>query len=77
MLGSRCSAFSRSLAAVPMSRPSVIMSTWAYEIGSHPQDMTVAVPVFYDDELVRGDDGWRVAHRRFIQVRVAAVGEPA
>ena len=30
---------------------------------------------FYDDELVRGDDGWRVARRRFIQVRVAAVGE--
>ena len=32
---------------------------------------------FYDDELVRGDDGWRVARRRFIQVRVAAVGDPA
>ena len=32
---------------------------------------------FYDDELVRGDDGWRVARRRFIQVRVAPVGDPA
>jgi len=30
---------------------------------------------FYDDELVRSDDGWRVARRRFIQVRVAPVGE--
>lgn len=32
---------------------------------------------FYDDELVRGDDGWRVARRRFIQVRVASVGQPS
>jgi ketosteroid isomerase-like protein len=32
---------------------------------------------FYDDELVRGDDGWRVARRRFIQVRVAPVGQPS
>ena len=32
---------------------------------------------FYDDELVRGDDGWRVARRQFIQVRVAQVGDPA
>ncbi|MDT5047227.1 MAG: hypothetical protein QOG75_3090 [Mycobacterium sp.] len=30
---------------------------------------------FYDDELVRTDDGWRVARRRFIQVRVAAIGQ--
>lgn len=30
---------------------------------------------FYDDELVRNNDGWRVARRRFIQVRVAPVGE--
>jgi len=30
---------------------------------------------FYDDELVRSDDGWRVARRRFTQVRVAAVGD--
>ena len=29
---------------------------------------------FYDDELVRTDDGWRVARRHFVQVRVAAVG---
>jgi hypothetical protein len=32
---------------------------------------------FYDDDLVRGDDGWRVARRRFIQVRVAPVGQPS
>ena len=32
---------------------------------------------FYDDELVRADDGWRVARRRFIQVRVAPVGTPS
>ena len=31
---------------------------------------------FYDDELIRGDDGWRVARRQFIQVRVAQVGDP-
>jgi 3-phenylpropionate/cinnamic acid dioxygenase small subunit len=31
---------------------------------------------FYDDEFVRTEDGWRIARRRFIQVRVAAVGEP-
>jgi 3-phenylpropionate/cinnamic acid dioxygenase small subunit len=30
---------------------------------------------FYDDELVRTDDGWRVARRHFTQVRVAAVGD--
>jgi 3-phenylpropionate/cinnamic acid dioxygenase small subunit len=30
---------------------------------------------FYDDELVRGDDGWRVARRRFTSVRVAPVGQ--
>ena len=29
---------------------------------------------FYDDELIRTDDGWRVARRRFVQVRVAQVG---
>ena len=29
---------------------------------------------FYEDELARIGDGWRVAHRRFIQVRVAQVG---
>ena len=32
---------------------------------------------FYDDELVRGDGGWRVARRRFTQVRVAPVGQPS
>jgi 3-phenylpropionate/cinnamic acid dioxygenase small subunit len=32
---------------------------------------------FYDDELVRGDEGWRVARRHFIQVRVAQVGDPS
>jgi len=30
---------------------------------------------FYDDELVRTDGGWRVTRRRFIQVRVAAIGQ--
>ncbi|MFY9763867.1 MAG: nuclear transport factor 2 family protein [Mycobacterium sp.] len=30
---------------------------------------------FYDDDLVRTDDGWRVTRRRFIQVRVAAIGQ--
>ena len=29
---------------------------------------------FYDDELVRTDDGWRVTRRHFVQVRVAQVG---
>jgi 3-phenylpropionate/cinnamic acid dioxygenase small subunit len=32
---------------------------------------------FYDDGLVRGDHGWRVARRRFIQVRIAPVGQPS
>jgi uncharacterized protein (TIGR02246 family) len=32
---------------------------------------------FYDDDLVRVDDGWRVARRRFIQVRIAPVGDPS
>jgi 3-phenylpropionate/cinnamic acid dioxygenase small subunit len=32
---------------------------------------------FYDDDLVRTSDGWRVARRQFIQVRVAPVGQPA
>jgi SnoaL-like domain len=30
---------------------------------------------FYDDEFVRTERGWQIARRRFIQVRVAAVGE--
>jgi uncharacterized protein (TIGR02246 family) len=29
---------------------------------------------FYDDEIVRGADGWRIARRRFTQVRVTAFG---
>src|ERR1700733_11848264 len=31
----------------------------------------------YVDALIRSDDGWQVARRRFIQVRVAPVGDPA
>jgi 3-phenylpropionate/cinnamic acid dioxygenase small subunit len=31
---------------------------------------------FYDDEIVRTCDGWRIARRRFTAVRVATVGEP-
>ncbi len=30
---------------------------------------------FYDDDLVRTPTGWRVARRRFTQVRVATVGD--
>ncbi|MEB3031700.1 nuclear transport factor 2 family protein [[Mycobacterium] nativiensis] len=29
---------------------------------------------FYDDELVRTVDGWRIARRRFTTVRVATIG---
>jgi 3-phenylpropionate/cinnamic acid dioxygenase small subunit len=29
---------------------------------------------FYDDEIVRTADGWRIARRRFTAVRVATVG---
>ncbi len=29
---------------------------------------------FYDDELVRTGDGWRIARRRFTSVRITAVG---
>jgi 3-phenylpropionate/cinnamic acid dioxygenase small subunit len=29
---------------------------------------------FYDDELVRTEQGWQIARRRFTQVRVAPVG---
>jgi 3-phenylpropionate/cinnamic acid dioxygenase small subunit len=29
---------------------------------------------FYDDELVRTEQGWQIARRRFTQVRVAALG---
>jgi 3-phenylpropionate/cinnamic acid dioxygenase small subunit len=31
---------------------------------------------FYDDDLVRTADGWRVARRRFTPVRVTPVGAP-
>ncbi|MFZ0906725.1 MAG: nuclear transport factor 2 family protein [Mycobacterium sp.] len=31
---------------------------------------------FYDDELVRTEQGWQIARRRFTQVRVAAIGDP-
>lgn len=31
---------------------------------------------FYDDELVRTPDGWRIARRRFTAVRVSTVGSP-
>ena len=30
---------------------------------------------FYDDEIVRTTDGWRIARRRFTQVRVATFGQ--
>lgn len=30
---------------------------------------------FYDDELVRTGDGWRIARRRFTSVRITAVGQ--
>ena len=30
---------------------------------------------FYDDAIVRTDDGWRIARRRYTQVRLTAVGE--
>ena len=31
---------------------------------------------FYDDQIVRTDDGWRIARRRYTQVRLRTVGEP-
>ena len=31
---------------------------------------------FYDDDFVRTERGWRIARRRFTQVRVAQVGDP-
>ena len=31
---------------------------------------------FYDDEVVRTADGWRIARRRFTQVRVSTFGQP-
>ena len=29
---------------------------------------------FYDDEIVRADNGWRIARRRYTQVRLSTVG---
>ena len=31
---------------------------------------------FYDDEIVRTEDGWRIARRRYTQVRLSTVGSP-
>ncbi|GAA4537213.1 nuclear transport factor 2 family protein [Mycobacterium paraffinicum] len=31
---------------------------------------------FYDDEIVRARDGWRLARRRFTQVRITTFGSP-
>lgn len=31
---------------------------------------------FYDDEIVRTPEGWRIARRRFTQVRVTTFGQP-
>jgi 3-phenylpropionate/cinnamic acid dioxygenase small subunit len=31
---------------------------------------------FYDDEIVRTADGWRIALRQFTQVRVSTFGQP-
>jgi 3-phenylpropionate/cinnamic acid dioxygenase small subunit len=31
---------------------------------------------FYDDEIVRSADGWRIARRRFTQVRLTTFGQP-
>ena len=31
---------------------------------------------FYDDEIVRTDDGWRIARRRYTQVRLMTIGSP-
>ena len=31
---------------------------------------------FYDDEIVRTADGWRIAVRRFTQVRLTTFGQP-
>ena len=30
---------------------------------------------FYDNEIVRTDYGWRIARRRYTQVRLTIVGE--
>ena len=31
---------------------------------------------FYDDEIVRTPEGWRIARRRFTQVRLTTFGQP-
>ncbi len=31
---------------------------------------------FYDDQIVRTADGWRIAYRQFTQVRVSTFGQP-
>jgi hypothetical protein len=31
---------------------------------------------FYDDEIIRAADGWRIARRRYTQVRLSTVGSP-
>jgi 3-phenylpropionate/cinnamic acid dioxygenase small subunit len=31
---------------------------------------------FYDDDIVRTADGWRIARRRYTQVRLTTVGKP-
>jgi hypothetical protein len=31
---------------------------------------------FYEDEIIRAGDGWRIARRRFTQVRVSTFGQP-
>ncbi|KKC05201.1 nuclear transport factor 2 family protein [Mycobacterium nebraskense] len=31
---------------------------------------------FYDDEIVRTGEGWRIARRRYTQVRLTTVGSP-
>jgi 3-phenylpropionate/cinnamic acid dioxygenase small subunit len=31
---------------------------------------------FYEDEIIRAGDGWRIAGRRFTQVRVSTFGQP-
>lgn len=31
---------------------------------------------FYDDDIVRTEEGWRIARRRYTQVRLSTVGSP-
>jgi hypothetical protein len=32
---------------------------------------------FYDDRLVRTDEGWRIAHRTYTMVRFSVLGSPS